>query len=406
MSRFEIPAAGAAILTMALGLSAFTATAQTVAMSGQYHQSSGRTVNLPINPLTPCDPSQSARCHGAGVNGGTPAYVEPSSGVPVAGGHRIIPGGLGVGDAFTVPTDAFTQPGVRSSTPILNNVAILQLDTTFSYAGPASGRARTPAPLTRVMSAMNWTKPGAGQAGRLAANTTPLDPATQTEFFVGLSFDAGPNEFGGTMAMLLAGSGRVYLNGVILGSAAGATSTRPWVGTNPVGGSPTFRTRDGAGWGYTTMGGQPPGVIINNAGFAAPCTQEFPPGPAGCGLVTDFTGTTIGTIPAATSTRWLYPWTTGTVEVVRTGTVGGNPFNQTLTGMGYDTTSMTTGGGTVRNIGLVTGGYYRRTSASGVDNLFTVTGMDLQFVPEPGALASLVFGVGCLGALTHRRRNG
>ena len=99
----------------------------------------------------------------------------------------------------------------------------------------------------------------------------------------------------------------------------------------------------------------------------------------------------------------MHAYTTGTVAVVFSGTVGGFPADQLLTGMGYDTVS---GAGTtaVRNIGMVAGSYTLRNSAgpparSGQQ----IIGVDMQFTPEPTATAALIGGIGLLGFLARRR---
>ncbi|MFK7897728.1 MAG: PEP-CTERM sorting domain-containing protein [Myxococcota bacterium] len=390
---------------------------QSVAMSGEYGSSAGGLLNIPVNPpKTACVQAGNARCHFAQtVFGGTPNNIplaEPSSGVGVGGaGAIIMEGGLSVGDPFTVPPGAFQQNAGPQYTPIVNNPSLIQLDTTFVFSMPAAARAVNPPTATRVFQANGWSASGNGQTGRVAANTTPVDAATQPESGTTVRYSAGLNAFGGTMAALRDGEGRFYAVNRFVGTLTPPDpATLPQVGTIRLGdgiaGNPN--TRFGAGWGYTRMEVRAPGVLINQAGIGAPCTVATPPGPAGCGLVTDFTGDVIGTVQGATSTRHLYAWTTGTVEVTRDGTIAGFPSVGILTAMGYDTTSMTLSGGTVRNLGLVAGAYTRRTPAVFGDPTYgrEVVGVNMQFTPEPGSTAGLLIGLGVLGLLSARRREG
>ncbi|MFK7897729.1 MAG: hypothetical protein AB8G23_17975 [Myxococcota bacterium] len=404
------------VLVLAAALSSpAEAQAQTVAMSGEYGESSGRVVNLPLNPpFLPCAQAQNARCHAGQLSfvGGTSVtddpLAEPSSGVGVPGaGVRVIDGGLGVGDAFTVPTGAFKQDAGLQFTPIVNQTRIHQLNTTFTYSMPAAARAVNPPAATRIFQPNAWNAPGNGQTGRGAASTTPISTATQTEHEITVRYKSGLNAFGGTMAALRDGEGRLFLaEPPFLGTGSTYnTETRPWVGTNQLGdGIPNNpNTRIGAGWGYTRMHALAPSVIKNLAGVAPPCTAATPPAPAGCGLVTDFTGFTIGIIPGATTTQHLFAWTTGTVEVLLAETIGGFAANQLLTAMGYDTTSMTLSGGTVRNIGMVAGSFTKRTSSGFTRSGAQIVGLDMRFTPEPAATAALVIGVGGLALLMKGR---
>ena len=380
--------------------------AQNVAMSGEYGESSGRLVNIPINPpKAVCTNTFSARCHAGARNGVPDQLLEPSSGVPVGGaGVIIMPGGLAEGDRFTIPTLAFIQDAVHKFTPVINNIAIVQLDTTLTAAMPRFERKQNPQTGTRVFRPNAWSRPGNGQTGRIAANTTPISTATQATHAITLKYIAGQRAFGGTMANLLDGDGKLYLTGPALMSSFGSPATRPWVGTNALadGIQGNLNTRNGAGWGYTRMGAQQSGVIRNLQVIAPPCTQEVPPAPAGCGLVSNFLGNgfTIAAIPGATSTKFMHPWTTGTVSILFTGTQGGFPNNQLLTGMGYDSTSMT---GAVRNIGMVAGSYTLRNSAAGTLSGQQMIGVDMTFTPEPGATVALIGGLGLLGFLARRR---
>ena len=421
MSKFLRAALAVAFLVS----TAAVAQAQTVAMSGQYGERSGLVVPIPINILegqppgnkVQCGPDagvfQIARCPKGHKNSMTPGggalgYTMPRTGVKVEGaGVRIINGGLNVGDPFTIPGVAFKVLARHRYTPVIENASVHQLDTTLTAALPRTNRVVNPPPLTRRMSAMNWSNPNGGQTGRANADTGFTLPSVGVGA-VQLNYTAGPNEFGGTMAALLDGDGRLYLKGFIFGSAAGSPATRPWAGTNGLGDGiqGNLNERNGAGWNYTIMNGQQAGVVKNNVGLAPECPGPFTLTP-GCGLVTDFSGTVIGGVPPATSTKFMFPWTTGTAFALKLSSPGGFPNNELLTGMGYDTTSMTGGGGTVRNVGLVAGSYTRRTSPGATGPVTRpgtqMIGIDLQFTPEPGTTVALLGGLGLLGFLARRR---
>ncbi|MFK7897732.1 MAG: hypothetical protein AB8G23_17990 [Myxococcota bacterium] len=404
---------GTAVLLL-VGLMPMHAAAQTVAMSGEYGASHGRSVNFPINPpRTVCTNTQNARCHyGEQLFPTVPSTIVdplagPASGVGVPGaGIRVIEGGLNVGDVFTLPPGAFRQAAGPQFTPIVDNVVVRQLDTSFAFSMPAASRAVGPPPATRVFQPNAWNAPGNGQTGRGAANTTPISTGTQATHEITVRYKAGLNAFGGTMAAMQDGEGRIYLEGPVMGSV-GNPATMPWIGTNQFGDGILNNpiTRFGAGWNYTRMYEHATGIIKNLGGLAPPCTAATPAAPAGCGLVTNFSGFTIGTIPAEDVTRHVFAWTTGTVEVLQGGTIGGFPSEQLLTAMGYDTTSTTLSGGTVRNIGLVAGAFTRRTSSLGTPfrNGHEIVGLDMQFAPEPGATAALSIGVAGLMLLAARR---
>jgi hypothetical protein len=90
--------------------------------------------------------------------------------------------------------------------------------------------------------------------------------------------------------------------------------------------------------------------------------------------------------------------------VLFAGTLGGFPADQLLTAMGYDSTSRTTAGGGVRNIGLVAGSFtLRNAPGSGSRNFHQVVGLDMQFTPEPKSTAALGVGLGLLVILWDRR---
>ena len=421
MSKFL--RAAAVVATVVLGASA--AQAQIVGMAGEYTEGNGVIVQIPQNPPTvPCTfgAAQSARCMANTQNffGGTaaaPVSSFPHHGVFGAGQGT---GGLGVGQAFTVPPLLMQQRLGNQSGIVLNNV-VVQLMTAFTAAAGPSTRTINPQGGSRVFSAMNWAGVGAGQnqnngstvgggAARLAANT--VVSRTIGLETLNMTYTAGANEFGGTMGVLLDGGGRLFLAGVNIDPQFPA-SLHPIVGTNPVGDTvPGFNTRNAVGWNYTIAGSQMAGQFKAFPGQAsvkaAPCAVTPPPTPAGCNQINGFDtkGFFVAPLPGATSVKHMFAWTTGTVQIVRTAVRrnGALEITDTVTGMGYDTTSVV---GTVqnRNVGMVAGSYTTRTDGVPTTQLnYQILGMDLSLTPEPGATIALISGLGLLGALGARRR--
>jgi len=425
MSKFL--RAAAIMATVVLGASA--SQAQVVGMAGHYSEGNGIIVQIPQNPPNAActfGAVGDARCTGITQHffGGpaAPVSLYPHHGVY---GARLATGGLNVGDAFTVPELLMQQRLGNQVGIVLNNI-VVQLDTAFTAAAPGASRTKNPQPGMRRFSAMNWSvadvqnngTTAAGGVDRLAANSLiTRDIGVET---LALQYTAGANEFGGTMTILLDGTGRLYLKGAGI-SGLFPSALRPIAGTNPVGNSAAgFNTRNAAGWNYTVMGTQAPGRFkaygpgvgvfppVPTNVFAVACAATPPATPPGCNEVNGFDsfGVTVAPLPGATSIKYMFPWTTGTVNMVRTAIRNGGllTLTDTVTAMGYDVAG-TDGGVPTRKVGMVAGSYTTRTDGIPQTQLNTqMVGIDIKLTPEPGATVALLSGLGMLGALATRRR--
>lgn len=414
---------GSFVLSLAMTMTT-TASAQFVSMTGEYTESNGFVVNIPNNqPLVACGagpitaPDNDARCHGVRRTIYQPAlgplnFFTPQTGVPDRIANTLM-GGLAVGDQFTVPTSFFGQspatPGVSVGGPVIDN-AVIWISSAFTARMPAAARGVDAPASTRVMR-QQGTAAIPGQPGRpLGAPAVIASPMVS-----GLSNDTGtvtytegPNKFGGTMSVLLDGVAQLFIKTDAF-NAPFPTAYTPVLARQPVG-DPTvaLNERNGAGWNYPILGGQAAGTVFGPTGTnIVPCNSVLPASPAGCNELSnnppiaaplDFGNF----LPAATSTKFAFPWTTGTVVNVVNAVRGAQgTFTETLTGMGYDTTAATPG---VRNVGLVAGSYTNRRAGTGVQLASQLVGINLRLTPEPASAVALFTGVGLLGFAARRRR--
>ena len=407
-------------LAIALACGFSSVSGAQVSMTGDWYSLAGPTVKLPVlGPNTACSPGGVGACVNIRTNFGTSAAIPANGGVPGAAAN--VAAGKNVGDPVLLDPSVFSLPPASRFTPVPAAFAVQQLNTQINFVGPAptvnvvlpAAYQLPAAPAgTRKMSANNWLEPGNGQAGRVAAITTPIQfgqafttlgagpaPGTQvTAVPMNIKYTAGQNAFGGTMALMLKGNGQLYIAGAVLG---GATLVGIVDLVTPF--ANNFRARPfGAGWGLGWTGSQPAGDINAGAVYATACTNVLPPLPLGCDLVLNI-GFPIapGALVQANSSLVAFAWTTGLVSGIQTGTEGGNPVTNTLSAQGKDT--VTPGGN--RNISLVSAGFARRvappTALGWVTNFGVV---EMQLVPEPATTAALFGGIVLLGAMARRTR--
>lgn len=428
------------LTSAALVLSAATASAD-FSITGEWFSNRGPTINIPPGgndipcptaatfnqpPLTAT--RANAPCHRVQTPpftvGGFPVpaavtVVQAESGVNAA--PQIVPAATAtpnaVGDRFEVPAQAFfrDQPSIA---PVPKSPAVQQLDTSFVHVAPATSRQATPAGVpvspsaavigqrpavpgaTRVMDTNAWQKPG--QTARMAADfnwtTNAVSPASPNPTRR-VTYNAGPQAFGGTMHKLISGTAIVWIVADIVAQIPGNE-----VGLSPIGQNDGILRPQVAGRGYLTSTnrlGQNL-QLFRDYNIPVPCTQVVPPAPAGCDLLTAV-GYPLGSVAGTPQTLNVgFPFTTGHVSVYGRGTRQGIPVTTTLTAQGSDT--VTPGG--VRTVQLVAGAMAQRNNPAigglqpPTTNLETVT---IQ-LPEPGTALMFAGAFTVIGGLFASRK--
>jgi len=187
------------------------------------------------------------------------------------------------------------------------------------------------------------------------------------------------------------------------GNFAGSWTIQP--GEHAFGGPMGLLGRLGAYQLYTVTGkagtyaGSMSWNMIKGLGRERLGSSPMGPGPDPMNPYTN-TGMFVNTLAGATHTYTLYgtgtPWTTGAVTVYA---LAGS-FTTVMRRSGFDTTSTTSMGDTVRNIQLVTPALtHWRGSGGANDHTGHIGVLRLQIVPEPGGVLLLAVGVGVLIAL-------
>ena len=415
---------------------AIAANAQkTFSMVGEWAQNRGVLVDIPINgghvicepaaePKNALDPLAPLGDHGGCVGAGAyppgapVRFPWPRTPGQAMFGRKPVNGGIkgsavitttGTAGSFTIPPHAFLQAaptGINSATVMLVPT-VVQLQTVLGAAGPANSSealiAPTPSFFVQYPAKFMkdaWSKdPGQAGPGLTAAKIRPAAnfswcPATGTGAPGGLCvgttlvggtgvgpvdgiirYTAGVNKFGGTMAMMLQGSGSVSLK----------------VGSFTV---PATSSSDGSGpWGRTMLPLLAHLLFVeatkpqaNGAGYAFTNTRVLGSAPihldyltvnhvsgvnSGGGLIFATGPLSGGTAPPDVIRNYGFPWTTGAVSVMNV-EIGPNLSNltSTLTAQGYD--GRTPGGN--GSITLVAGGTtHRMNSGSDFASIDVVT---------------------------------
>jgi hypothetical protein len=189
------------------------------------------------------------------------------------------------------------------------------------------------------------------------------------------------------MQMALTGNADVT---VILGAPTGGGMVP--IAHQPVAGM-GFQEQGGnyAFFGVATFGPAPghPSYVIN-----FPCTNPLPAQPPGCSqIIASGPTTTTAALGPGSNYNWGMPWTTGTVTVLNTETVFGQPRTTTLTAMGSDSRDAAGAG----NITLVAGGTSYRIQA--VQNFAALDVVHMRLLPFSQLPGLSSYGVGLAAML-------
>ena len=325
MRRSRLEAALALALALALA-GAGSADARVFQMSGQWTPRRVSGTELPLNP----------------------GFV-PGMGLVSATGSAPA--------RLTLKPGRFAEEAPGVVLPLAGQT-LVQLSTMLDAMGPQESAMFGPGPKASRPASFVWAVPVGG---------APTNDAT-------VSYSAGPNQFGGTARMLLAGGGSVSLT---VGPSA--------ILHGPFG----FGSAVGAGYAAMASVMLPPGDI----------TQQIP---LPTGVVT-MPGAVIGMGVADTLVSTGFPWTTGQVRVfVPAQSSSDTPSAVTLTGLDARTPL---GAG---NIVLVAGGLVRRSVAdqfsAHVDVLdLTLAPLEVPSLSRAG-VAAAVFVLLAAGYWLRRRR--
>jgi len=367
--------------------------------------------------------NQASTAMGRGVGAG-PVFQNPVAWISTAYIARMAP--VGRGQMLQNPDPSVALPAPLSVTRVMR-----QLPASGVIPG-MEGRELEPTAMT-VRNGVTVT-----QRIHTMDNTGSADTGT-------LTYTEGPNRFGGTMAVLLDGYSALNIRAFGAFDVFYPAAQQPVLGvqyageydpTTPGGSVPnlSLMTRNGVGWGIPITGGQPSAPLFGpvNTIAGSVCNNVLPTSPPGCNqpltlpvvtasgaanpngswaqlpnpAIPDGMGgfITFTALPPAVSTKYVFPFTTGTVTLAVDAVRGnGATFLETLTAMGYDTV---TGGG-ARQVGLVAGSYTNRQGSTVTSLTIQTVGLNLELtpVPEPASLVALASGVGLLGfAAAYRRR--
>ncbi|MHA7839026.1 MAG: hypothetical protein ACX98W_16330 [bacterium] len=399
-----------AVLLMLSLASAASAQQLNLQMTGEWFSNRGPLIDIPQNggpqPQFPCE-----------VTTGCLTNFKPAAGgIPVIGGTANVSVGFNLGG----PASIMLAPGVfgqnKLNTPSTNLLPIVptvvQLQTFFEVFAPATEEGPgTPGDSPdRILRADAWTN----QTGRLGpafafcpgpvtgagatltkigfvTNCTNSNASTGPGAYNGIVQYSGngANNFGGTMAILLNGSGFVS----VIIATTGGTQMVPIVAHQPIGTA-----------GVTSLRSQ-----ITGAGYALLSSAYLQSGPANIGFMTNATAgkiTSIGPstpnifIPQDRNLNWGFPHTTGQISIMNVETNQGQPGNTTLVATGTDSRDAFGRG----NITLVSGATSHRVFAN--QNSSALNILNMTFTPEPGPslmLGASLLAIGGLYAALRRR---
>ena len=390
-----------ALLVLSLAL-AGTANAKSFTMSGQWYQNRGPLVDIPIN-------GGPELCFSGNIqNGCVGVFRAVNGGIP--GGAVITPTNIGPAN-FVIPPHAFGQALGSQRVAVAIIPTVVQLVTSFVFDGPAdftqAGGASPTFTANQVAKFRKnaWSK-DPGQVGRAAPNFAwcpgvggpGCAPGSASPAGVDgiITYVGGANAFGGTMGMMLAGTGAtsIQAGAVPVPTPLAGTVMVPLLAHLPIMGAGTNPQVGGVGYAFrnTVMLGSAPlniGFMTSTGGGGGLLTSTGPP-------LTDGMGNPV-VLAGDTNVNWGFPWTTGTISVMNTEMSGTMNQTGTLTAMGSDSRNPAGGG----RITLVAGGTSNRTT-SGLDfealEVLVLDFADIGAVPSmgPAGLAT----VGLLMALS------
>jgi hypothetical protein len=282
-------------------------------------------------------------------------------------------------------------------TAVPNVPQILQLATSFKFTGPAAAPIEPRNPVNMTAAYAPWRKfqhtAWPLQTGRLGKTFTACAAAVPAN--VPCTFPSsglvpaiikntgGPGGgFGGTMGLVLTTS-NTQASSLAIKIGAGQT-----VLFNIVGGMGSRA----AGRGYAVY--DTDALAAGNIYAMYMLTTMVAPPNNVLSMVTGL----VGPGPAGVNMNWGFPFTTGNIIVRGTGGNGmGGAVNQTVTAMGFDTTTAMG----QRNIQLVAGG----VAQSNIQGPNGTPNYTIVRLPEPGAAMQLLAGVaGLLAVAVWRAR--
>jgi hypothetical protein len=378
------------LMMIAALMMANAASARVLSMTGSWYMNRGPLVDIPAKGgAVPCGTvptpgGGTAMIGGTGLENGCVGGLRPANGGIPGNGQLQVNGSNPAN--FTIEPDSFSIfPGEPWVVAVAVAPTVQQLASTFTFMGPgrvapsgpnasgnpsaaafmASAPTNDPGQVGRAGANFSWC-PGGGAASSglgagVSACTAPASATPAAGNWNGrISYTAGANKFGGTMAMMMGGIGYVS---VVINAIPGfpAAIVHQQVGA----GVGVQRAQvQGAAYNFLNFNNFPAAPAYSTFMTATPCTNPLPALPAGCGVITGQGAAVFGgapIIPADSQLNFGMPWTTGTVKVSNTGMNGTKPATTVLSAMGYDNRTALGAG----KITLVAGGTtHRMTKAT------------------------------------------